>query len=195
MKRRKSSLSRSRSKRKLPLTPIIIIAGIIIFGVVVLSSGVFRAQPISINEVAIAAKVPSTVILSLVAPSSYLAPNQEVDINVQIATGKAKVTAVQANLLYDPTKLSVISVTPSNLLPAVLAKANISDGKVSFIYGATPSSGGYDGTGTLATLKVKPLVATTSSISFAAQTQVSAVGSTESVLRAAPALTINSQQQ
>lgn len=195
MKRKKRTPVRSKIKRKFPMFPVSIVVGVILVGIIILSSGLFRAQPISINEVGTAAKIPSTVILSLVSPSSYLAPNQEVGISLQIATGKAKVTATQVELLYDPAKLAVVSVTPNNLLPTVLARPTIADGKVKFIFGAAPSSGGYDGTGTLATLKIKPLAATTSTISFSPQTQVSAVGSTESMLRSTTSLTVNSQQQ
>lgn len=165
--------------------------GVVILGVggaLILSRPKITPTPIGINQVTTA----GTVTLALTSPNN-LAPNATTTIPITMNTTTSKVSAATVELTYDPAKLQISAVTKGTFLTNVLAAAVIANGKVTFTYAAAPDSGGVQGTGTIATLTVKPLVTGQTIISFGASSLVATIGTTTNMLKVADPLTLTTR--
>jgi hypothetical protein len=146
-----------------------------------------QEAPVEIAEVSVAG---GSVYLKLEPAAATTAVNSETTLTMVINTTTSKVSAAAVELTYNQTKLAVVSVTAGDFLVNTLAAPKIAGGKVTFTFAAPPASGGKQGTGTLATIKVKPLVAGSSKLVFTAKTQIVAIGKTDNVLKSATDATI-----
>jgi len=135
-------------------------------------------QPVGINEVGALSPM-----VSLSLPGSIQANDSEIALDLQIDSGSALVAAVQAELTYDPSKISGLSVAQGDFLTDKLVAAKVDNGKITFVYTAPLGSGGKTGSGKLATLKFK--ASDDSEIKFSSNTMVAVIGSTTNALKSA----------
>jgi hypothetical protein len=106
--------------------------------------------PIGINEVS---SIPATVTLSL-PPTVTARQGSESSVDIMIQTGGAKVTAVQAELAYDPASISTPKIVQGDFLTDKLGTPKVKDGLITFVYIVpVQSQDGKSGEGKLATLK------------------------------------------
>jgi len=143
--------------------------------------------PIGINYIG---ETTGATTLTLSPGAVSLNPNSESTLTLSINTGDVHVTGAQVELIYDPLKLGTPVVTPGDFLPNVLSAVKVGSGKITFTFAAPPSSGGKTGTGTLATLKIKPSVVGNSSLTFGDTSAVYALGSQANQLKLASDATI-----
>lgn len=147
-------------------------------------------QSISINEVSLVGEASGTATLTLSPGAISTAPNTESTLTLSINTGVSRVTGAQVEIIYEPSKIGTPVVTLGSFLPNVFVSPKIENGKIIFTLAAPPSSGGIIGSGTLATIKIKPTVVGTSSLSFGESNAVFAVGGQTNVLKLASDATI-----
>lgn len=151
-----------------------------------------KTTPIDINVIT----NTGSVALAFSPPTTTLIKGIESTLPITINTGGSKVTAATIAITFNSAKLQVISVSPANeagnFLTNTIVAPIISGNNITFVYAAPPSSGGIAGTGTLATIHFKPLADnTTALMSFAASTEVAAIGSDTNILRVADPITLN----
>ena len=128
---------------------------------------------------------PTIASLSATATTSAT-PTYSMDVNV--LTGRNKITAVQLELSYDPKALANVDITPGSFFnnPTALLKTIDKElGRISYALVITPGESGRSGTGTVAILTFKSLLATgeKTTIRFLPKTQVAAEGVAISVLK------------
>jgi len=156
----------------------------------VISSRLPTSEPITINEV-----TPSgTVTLSFGTPSAPLLKNTASTLPITINTSTSLVTTASLVITYDPDKVIITSVAKGSFLPNTLASTVITSGKATFTYAAPADSGGKQGTGTVATLSLKPLTTGTFTLTFNTGTLVTAVGQFGNVLKTANPITLTPLQ-
>jgi len=133
-----------------------------------------------------------TVTFTIPTPPAPLTINTSYPLPVTIDTGSSKVTGASVELLYDPAKIQINSVTQGDFLTNVLANPKIENGKITFTFAAPPESGGKQDSGTLATIELKPLVIGKAHIFFSNNSLAAAIGFSDNVLKTAEpvALTI-----
>lgn len=129
-----------------------------LFSIIGLSSYYSSVEP---AQVAVVETPQGHINLSLFTPYSYLVPQQSNDLVLTIhSDGHA--TGISAEFSYDREQLQVLSVTQGDFFANTLSAAKIANGKVTFTYVVPPDSGGKQGEGTVATIKVKPTTTTPS---------------------------------
>src|SRR5690606_38780599 len=69
-----------------------------------------------------------TSTLTLTPPDSTISAGEEFPITVRLDPGKNIVSYVKFNLLYDPQKLEVVTITPSTSFPLTLEGPTITSG-------------------------------------------------------------------
>lgn len=144
-------------------------------------------EAVTINEVT----VSGTTTLAFTPPATKAVANTPTNIPITINTSTSQVTGVNAVITYDPTKVTVTSVTQGSFLTQSISSAKLTSGKVTFAYGVPTSTRvGKQGTGTVATLSLKPLTTSPFTLTFATGTLVSATGLTTNVLKTALPLTV-----
>lgn len=113
--------------------------------------------------------------------------------SIVLDTYGQKVAAAQVELTYDPTKFETLNITQGPMLTNVLKSPQIGNGKITFIYGAAPETGGVSGTQVLATLtlKAKPGTPAETTITVTNNTQIAVVGSSQNALQRGSDLKIN----
>lgn len=116
-----------------------------------------KIYPPKSSQIAVITTPSGSVDLSISGPSPRLTVGQEYDLTFAFKTTTAHFTAIQASISYDPSYFSIISVTPSSLLSTTLQPVKIESSKINFTYGVDPELGGFVGSNTIATLRVKPL--------------------------------------
>lgn len=116
-----------------------------------------------------------------------LAPNEQKATKLYINTYGQKVTAIDAEIIYDPTKLEVPVVTQGTFFTKNLANVTIAGGKIKFVYISDPATGGIEGQGPIAifNLKLKPGATGESKLTITSNTKIAAVGWSKNVLRSA----------
>ncbi len=139
-------------------------------------------MPVAINEVN---HSTGQVTLALSPVSLTTTPGQEQVISLIINTNGAKVTAIKGELAYDTGHLTTPILTQGSFLTEKLKDSSVGSGKISFVYAAPPDSGGKTGTGTLATIKIKPTVSGDTRLVVTSGTEVAALGYTTKVLKSA----------
>lgn len=138
--------------------------------------------PVAINEVS---NGQGQVTLALSPVSLTTTVSQEQVISLMINTNGAKVTAIKGELTYDTGHLTTPILTQGSFLTEKLKDSSVGSGKISFVYAAPPDSGGKTGTGTLATIKIKPTVSGDTRLVVTSGTEVAALGYTTNVLKSA----------
>lgn len=139
--------------------------------------------PIGINEIA---NVSTGIIdLSLSPATLSIAPGAEQSIDLKIVAGTTKVTAAEIILAYDPAIIGTPTVTQGSFLSNTLSSPKVEGGKITFTYAAAPDDGGKSGSGTLATIKIKPVSVGDATIAFAEGTAAVAVDHTDNVIKSA----------
>ena len=131
-----------------------------------------------------------TVIFALSPPAKTITQNTETTLTLSIDTTTSRVTGAQVELMYDKSKLGTPVVTLGNFLPNVFVPVKITDSAISFAVATPPDSGGKMGTGTLATIKIKPKVVGSHTISYSEMIAAFAIGSQENMMKLASDATI-----
>lgn len=134
---------------------------------------------------------PKDTVLTIVpvaAATPSAASSKSAEVN--IATGKNKVTAVQLELSYDVKVLTDVDIIAGTFFenPATLVKdINEETGRIFFATAINPGENGVTGNGVIAKITYRTLATSsaTTTIRFLPQTQVAAEGETISVLKQA----------
>jgi len=110
--------------------------------------------------------------------------------NVNIDTGKNKVTGVQLELSYDPSVLRNVEISSLDFLPEsieLLNNIDVNNGRISFALTLPPDENAVSGIGSIAQIKfnVSSQSAFPTFIEFMPKTEVSAQNITSSVLKEA----------
>lgn len=103
---------------------------------------------------------------------------EEFTLEAMINTADNQVVATEIQLVFDPTKLEAISITNGIKFPLILVSGTIESGTASISVGAANTTTPITGSGTAALITFKALAATTTptSITFAPETFVGALG-------------------
>jgi len=103
---------------------------------------------------------------------------EEFTLEAMINTADNQVVASEIQLAFDPTKLEAISITNGIKFPLILVSGTIGSGTASISVGAANTTTPITGSGTAAIITFKTLAATTTptSITFAPETFVGALG-------------------
>jgi hypothetical protein len=110
------------------------------------------------------------------------APNQEFTNTVKVQTNGKQLSAAAISLLFNPEFTQVVSITPTDKLPVILQAAAIdnTNGTAKITLGASGAAGSaFNGEGDIATVKMKGLKATTSTVKLkydAATLQAAVIG-------------------
>lgn len=94
-------------------------------------------------------------------------PNQEFSNTLKVNTNGKKLTAAEINLNFNPEFTQMTSLTPTDKLPVVLQAAAIDNtaGTAKIVLGANAGAdAGFSGEGDIATVKMKGLKTTTSTV-------------------------------
>ncbi len=146
------------------LTKSLVILGIITLGVIAFYTWPTpKPTPIAINLVG---NSSGFVDLSLSPSSINIEPNQQTIITLSITGGDKLITAAQIELAYDETKLGTPTIVQGDFLTNVLSSVKTTGGKIAFTYAVAPADGGKAGSGTLATIKFTPTVASSTTLTF-----------------------------
>lgn len=151
-----------------PWSALILLGSLILGGFLLLRQ---PSQQISINEVN---NQEGSIVLALSPAALELAPNTESTLTLSIDTKGSRVSGVAVELDFEPNNLQVLEVNQGSFLANTLSSPKITGGQVAFTFAAPPDSGGIEGTGTLATIKIKSS-AESARLSFTTQTQAYAV--------------------
>ena len=180
-------------KTKLRFLPLIF-AVLVILGIVSWRAIQYQqpaGEPITINEVT----ATGTVTLTFGTPSAPLLKNTTSTLPITINTGVSSVTATSVVITYNPALVTITSVAQGPFLTATLASAALTSGKATFTYAVPAATGtGKQGTGTLATLSIKPLTTSAFTLTFNTGTLVSAISPSGNVLKTAAAATFTPLQ-
>src|SRR3989344_2150429 len=171
--------------------PLITLNSILLLAVIGLGVWYYSSTKGTLPQIAQVSHQAGSVNLKLEPATVTVAVNTETTINMTINTTTAKVSAAAVELAYNPAKLQVTSVTAGDFLTIVLVQSTIANGKINFTLAAPPDSGGKQGSGTLATIKVKPLTTGSSTLTFTGNTQVAVIGSNTNELKSAADATIS----
>lgn len=139
----------------------IILLGIIILGITFYGIDKHGTSTSNISQVVqpgqfLAGSANATVNLST---SGSYTKGSNGSVNININTNGNAVDVAKVVVTYDPSKLAVNSVTPGSLFPANNAdSATAGTVKLTFNTGSDPTKT-YNGSGVLASLSIKPLVA------------------------------------
>jgi len=119
--------------------------------------------------------------LALIPANLKTSPNTPSTLSVILNnTSGMNVTGAEIHLNYDPTKMSVNSITEGTLLPVVLTSGQVDNGTISITLGSLPTNP-VTTSGIIATVTFIPV--TTTQISFANTSVVTAIGYNTSVLK------------
>lgn len=129
------------------------------------------------------------LLLSPAMVNSAVGVEQSVDLNM--STGGAKVTAVEVVLTYDPKIIGTPSVTKGSYFSNVLSSPKISNGKIVFTYAVAPDDTGKTISGTIATIKFKPIAKGVTNMTFTSDTSAVAEGITDDVIKSTMESQIN----
>jgi len=113
--------------------------------------------------------------LSLSPATVNMAPNTDQTITLGVNAGTTKSTGAQVELSYDPAIVGTPTVTIGDFFTNSLIGAKVENGKISFTYAVPPELPGKAGTGTVATIKIHPIKAGDSLLSFTSSTLVTAI--------------------
>lgn len=142
---------------------------------------------------------PSAQSILEIGPNPLVTSTQSVTADVMVDSGENKVTAVQLELSFDPTKISNITITPGTLLenPVILLNnIDYKEGRISYAIGISPTGTAKAGTGTVATITLQTalLNGEQTAITVLPKSLITAEGISSSVLKEATGTTITFTQ-
>lgn len=147
----------------------------------------FRVAPPTINQI----DNDSGMVTLTLNPSTAtldLGTSTTIALEVDVADDQ-KLAAIQVDL-----ELSSLcgnpEVTQGDFLPTVLSAAKLNGGQLKFAYGASLNSGGVEGTGTVATIKLTPTDVGSCQLTFKPSTKAAIVGSNDNSVKTASDSTI-----
>lgn len=116
-------------------------------------------------------------------------------ISVEVESGTNKITAVQLELSFDPTKVTGMTITPGPLLenPIVLFNSiDVKKGTASYALGISPTGAAKAGSGVVATIRVQTALRSNeqTTIEVLPKSLVTAEGINSSVLKTSLGTTI-----
>ena len=167
------------------MKPLVLLA-IITLGTIIWYSS-FWPTPIDINLVG---ETNGTVLLSLTPATLTIEPNTESMLTLGINAGEGRVTGAQIEILYDSSKIGTPIITLGDFLANTLSSVKTDNNKITFTLGAAPDSGGKIGSGTLATIKIKPPIIGSSTLKFGEMNVITIIGSQTNMLKSATDVTI-----
>ena len=141
-------------------------------------------------QVAVVGSPTGSVSLDLVTDTTNLALNQEASFTLSYNSLSEHLTGIQAEITYDPTRLSISNFSPSSSFPSVLQTAKVENGKISFAYGVPLESGGLTGSGTVATFKAKALKVGSADLTFSSNTLTTTTEKTDNTLKSVSGSTL-----
>jgi hypothetical protein len=144
---------KSRNKTSILAKLMVVFIGIASL-VLIIKSLLPKPASIGINEVSPSSQ--ASVTLSL-PPTITTSLNSETSADITIDSGASSVTAVQIELVYDPSTISTPSITQGGFFTQKLTSPKIENGKISFAYAVKIEEKSKSGSGVVATLKFKPL--------------------------------------
>lgn len=156
------------------------------------------APPASRSELQGGQTAVVQTLLSMSPNPLTVSANTPFSVNVEIATGGNKVTAVQLEISFDPKVLTNVAIAtpttgaffenPIELLKNVDEKT----GTITFALGMPPTGEAKTGTGTVATLTFTPVgaVGTQSQLTILPKSLVTATGASSSVLKSISGTTV-----
>jgi hypothetical protein len=166
----------------LPFPVFILITLVLGFGVwYTVKQSMPVAEPIGINEIV----ATGSVSLEASPPPTYKSLKQAFTIDINEITAIDRVTAVQLELNYDPTKLNITGYAPTPYFPNFLANPIYGSGKFTVSVGVPTDSGGNLGFANVGKITIVPLALGEHTVFFGPSTQVSAIDSTTNVLKSA----------
>lgn len=124
-------------------------------------------------------------------------PNQEFTNTIKVNTAGKQLSAAVISLRFNPEFTQVVTLTPTDKLPAVLQAAAIdnTNGTATLTIGATGAAGSaFNGEGDIATIKMKAVKASTSPVKLkydAATLQAAVLGQDTNAAAPAGEVTIN----
>lgn len=141
-----------------------LVALLLVFGV---GLGVFLAQ----RQTQLRPRASDNGVDLALNPSTLnAAVNQEFNLDVVLDAKQASASAAQVKITYDSQKLQLVSTTLSSYMPITLQTPQTGANSVEFVVGTSTPQGG---SGTLATLRFKPLVdMTNTTVNFDANNTV-----------------------
>lgn len=150
---------------------------------------VVKASPTPNQAFTVFSLSPNPVVVSGSKPT---------DVAVMIDTGINVVDTVQFELVYDPSVVTNVTVTPGTFLPnpaVLLNKVDQQKGTINLAYGISPGDKGKSGTGTIATVTFTAIAqpGKTTPVSFnqsTTRTLATQQGITTSVLKSTAGTTI-----
>lgn len=132
---------------------------------------------------------PATT-LSITPATLSKAVGDEFTLELKMNTGDNQIVAVDLKILYDPTKLEGVWIRNGSMFPNILSSGVVGSGTASIALGAPNTTTPITGSGTVATLRLKAIAATTAPITvrFGSDTFVGALneGSTNALQSSAP---------
>jgi len=143
----------------------------------------FRTLPTrpGINEVS---NPDGIVNLSFTPNPLSVEPDSEHDLTLNLDTGGELATGVSVVIDYDPSLLTVLSVTRGDFFTNSLSDATIENGQIKFTYVVAPDSGGIEGSGTVALVRIKSS-SVDSRLSFSSQTMATVISRQTNALKTA----------
>lgn len=148
--------------------------------------------PLNISQVGVS---DGSVTLEIVPSSATVEKGTEKSFTLKASVDDPKkLTGIQVEITYDQAKVGTPVVTKGDFLTLEIAPAQVKNGKITFAYGASTSSGGVTGSGTLATIKVTPPSAGTSKLEFTENTEAFVIGRLDSALKSAGNATIIAEE-
>lgn len=126
-----------------------------------------------------------TVTLSLTPTTLNITPNTESTITLSIDAGTSHATTAQVEIDYDASKLGTPTITQGDYFSLVLSPVSVDNSKIKFTYSIAEINvdGAKTGSGTLATIKIKPTVVGTSTLTFTEGTLISTTESQTNSLK------------
>ncbi|MBI2074236.1 MAG: hypothetical protein HYT83_00185 [Candidatus Levybacteria bacterium] len=181
------------SKRTLAL--IIVLA--IITVVLVVAATMPKQNPNSPSPISNILVKPTPVAQTTLklSPNPIVTSSQSASAQVEILSGANKITAVQLELSFDPTKITNVTITPGTFFqnPIVLLNnIDLKNGKISYALGITPTGSPKTGQGSVALLTFQTALTSgqQTAIIFEPKSLATAEGVAPSVLKSALGTTI-----
>lgn len=170
--------------------PIIAILAVFLVGTIVWRSNPSLKQTsVPVNQ---AENISTKTVDLLLSPAMITATiGAEQSIDLKISPNGAKVTAVEIVLTYDPKIIDTPSIAKGNYFSNVLSTPKVGNGKISFTYAVAPDGEGKTESGTLATIKFRPIAKGVTSMDFMSETAAVAEGTTDSVIKSTTQSQIN----
>lgn len=116
---------------------------------------------------------------------------EEFTLEVKMNTAENQIVAVDLKIIFDATKLEGVWIRNGSMFPNILSSGVVGSGTASIALGAPNTTTPVTGTGTVATLRLKAIAATTTPVTvrFGSDTFVGALneGSTNALQTSVPA--------